>query len=308
MTADGEDPAAAPVSVAVVIVSRNRPRLLLDMVQSILAGDELPTELVIVDQSDVASTEVAALSHPHACVRYLLVRERGLSHGRNAGAAAASSDVLVFADDDMLASRHWLAALTSTLIEAGERSVVTGRVVPGTPERRRTARVATALGERRVVYRGRLDTDVLAGGNLALRREALLGIGGWDARLGAGSSFPAAEDNDLGFRLLEHGHSIVFVPEAELIHRAWRRREHYLVQRWRYGRGKGGFYAKHLRTSQAHMLRRLGLDLAARFRALPANLVRRPPHAVAEAVYGLGVVCGVLHWLATTRAAPETHR
>ena len=64
------------------------------------------------------------------------------------------------------------------------------------------------------VYEGRIGTDVLAGGHMATFRSLLRTVGGFDERLGPGLNFPAAEDNDLGFRMLETGYRILYVPEA----------------------------------------------------------------------------------------------
>jgi cobaltochelatase CobN len=96
---------------------------------------------------------------------------------------------------------------------------------------------------------------------MAIRRETLREVGGWDERLGAGTSFPAAEDNDLGFRLLEAGYRIAYHPEAVAWHRAWRAERDYLPLRWAYGRGQGAYYAKHAALSDAYMVRRFGADL-----------------------------------------------
>ena len=85
------------------------------------------------------------------------------------------------------------------------------------------------------VYHGRLHEDVLYTGNMAMDRSAARAVGVFDERLGPGTSFPSAEDNDFGFRLLEAGYRIVYVPEALLYHRAWRSERDYVRLRWSYG-------------------------------------------------------------------------
>jgi GT2 family glycosyltransferase len=64
--------------------------------------------------------------------------------------------------------------------------------------------------------------DVLWGNNIAIQRSAIVKVGAFDERFGAGSNFPSSEDNDLGFRLLEAGYRIIYMPKATLYHRAWR--------------------------------------------------------------------------------------
>lgn len=281
---------ASPPRVSVVIASRNRPRMLRETIESMLEGDQLPDEIVVVDQSDEPDPGVASLGDERCSILYLPSSTRGLSAARNEGARRAGHEVLVFVDDDMYAAGTWLASLLRALADSGARSVVTGRVAAGQPEIAHAAVPATVAGESRAIYEGRLETDVLAGGNLAIPRAALDEIGGWDERLGPGRPFPAAEDNDLGLRLLERGYRIVFEPEAALIHRAWRSRGSGLALRWRYGRGKGGFYAKH------RLRRRLAADLGKRVRRFPRRAATQRGLAAADALYSLGIIAGTLHW------------
>lgn len=49
---------------SLIICSRNRHQLLLETVESVLAGEVLPSEIVILDQSDTASDRLAELSAP----------------------------------------------------------------------------------------------------------------------------------------------------------------------------------------------------------------------------------------------------
>ncbi len=131
---------------------------------------------------------------------------------------------------------------------------------------------------------------------MAACRQILDAVGGFDERLGAGSGFPAADDNDLGFRLLKNGYEIVYVPEAVVYHRAWRPRSEYLSMRWRYGRGKGGFYAKHLASDVGYMSNRLVRDIGRRVMGFPRRVLRDARGAAGDVVYSAGVMRGVIQW------------
>jgi GT2 family glycosyltransferase len=146
------------------------------------------------------------------------------------------------------------------------------------------------------VFRGRQASDVMPGANVALPRSLVLELGGYDERLGAGTRFSAADDNDMGFRLLEAGCELRHVPEAVAYHRPWRSRGDRLRLRWRYGRGKGGFYAKHLRPSDPFMWRRLATDVGSRSLRAVTSVPRAPRKAVGEAVSVAGILSGVLSW------------
>lgn len=284
-------------NASVIICSRDRPRLLLETIESVLAGDEQPAEIVVVDQSATPNQALAGWLGQGCPVRYVHSATRGLSRARNRAIEAASHEVIVIIDDDMFVERTWLGTLVRALQAEGPQVVVTGRVMPDEAAQAPGGFVpALVTGEQAARYRGRLRKDVLAGGHMAAYRQTLEDVGGFDERLGAGSAFPAADDNDLGFRLLEKGYEIVYEPEAVVYHRAWRPRREYLPMRWRYGKGKGGFYAKHLPTSTRYALDRLVRDIGRRAVGFPGRLVRDARGAAGDVVYSLGVMSGVVQW------------
>jgi GT2 family glycosyltransferase len=283
------------VPASIVISTRNRPALLADTVTSILDGDAVPAEIVVVDQSEVPRLDHAGRVLQGCRVRHIGMSARSVSRGRNLGAQAARHEYLVFTDDDMRADPQWLRALVAALEHTAERDAVTGRVLAGTPERPDGFVPALVQRAAPAVHQGHLTIDVLAGGNMAIRRSAFDRVGRFDARLGPGSDFPAAEDNDLGFRLLDAGGQIVYVPEAVVYHRAWRSLDRYVSIRHAYGRGQGAFYAKHLPGHRRLMSRRLARDVGLRL-VSPPRRIRRVRDALGELAYAAGVVRGALGW------------
>ncbi len=283
--------------VSVLICSRERPQLLLETVQSVLQGDARPAEIVVVDQSRAPNRVLAAWQGPDCPVRYIQSRSVGLSRARNEAIRAASHALLVIIDDDMFVKKDWLRSLVAALEAEGPGAVVTGRVLPDAGANAAGGFVPALVSDKQGAhYRGRLGRDVLAGGHMAAYRQTLRSVGGFDERLGAGSAYPAADDNDLGFRLLGAGYEIVYVPEAVVYHRAWRPKSEYLTMRWRYGRGKGGFYAKHLPTATRYMAGRIARDLGRRALGLPRRVRKDARGAMGDVVYSLGVVRGVIEW------------
>ena len=109
--------------------SRNRPILLLETVQSVLDGEQVPSEIVVIDQSDVAHPVLSRHAECRGCrIRYRLTAATGVSAARNAGAISARHDLLIFIDDDMIAARDWLKVLVDALVRLGSRGVATGAV------------------------------------------------------------------------------------------------------------------------------------------------------------------------------------
>ncbi len=293
----GSDSGTGLPASSLIVCTRNRPAMLTATVASILAGEAVPSELIIVDQSDTPHQAMAALTTRRECqIRYLWSETRGLSRANNLGVAAAEHDLLIFTHDDVLVTPSWLAALIQALASAGEGSVVTGRILATEPEQ--PGGFAPTLKERAepVSYEGRIGTDVLKPLNMAMYRSALLTVGGFDEQLGPGTPFPGAEDSDLGFRLLEAGYRILYVPEATLYHRAWRTDAEYLPLRWAYGVAQGAFFAKHLRLGDLYMLRRMARDLKRRARRFPRRLRHERHRALGDPLYLLGNLFGAARW------------
>jgi GT2 family glycosyltransferase len=270
--------------------------MLKDAVMSILGGDTIPTEILIVDQSDHPDERLATLRGPEGCtIRYLWSDSVGLSRANNLGVAAAAHDLLVFTHDDVRVSRNWFGTIVAQLLREGGRGVVTGRILASLEAAGGYAPTLRTQTER-AVYAGRIGYDVLKPLNMAMYRSALEAVGGFDERLGPGTPFPGAEDADLGFRLLDAGYRIVYVPDALLYHRAWRSDSDYLPLRWTYGIAQGAYYAKHLRAGDLHMARRFAMDVLRRVRRFPGRCVRERRKALADPYFVVGNLVGALRW------------
>src|SRR3712207_2073952 len=98
---DGAMRATLPPA-SLIICSRNRPQLLLETVESVLKGDEVPAELIIIDQSTTPHEILATLTTDRPCeIRYLWTQSVGVSEARNTGIAAARYEILALTDDDV---------------------------------------------------------------------------------------------------------------------------------------------------------------------------------------------------------------
>jgi GT2 family glycosyltransferase len=232
-------------------------------------------------------------------MRYLWTHSVGLGRARNAGIFAAQHDILAFTDDDMLVPSTWFGSLTRALVDAGPRAVVTGRVLPTEPETEGGFAPSTMVTQVPVAYEGRVGKDVLMGNNMAIYRTAIDNVGCFDEHLGAGSRFPSSEDNDFGFRLLEAGYRIIYVPDAMAYHRAWRGEEDYVSLRWNYGRGQGAYFAKHLSLRDRYMLHRMVKSIKNHAFQFARQTRRQRRLAYSDAVYLLGFLSGAAQWLLT---------
>jgi GT2 family glycosyltransferase len=287
---------------SLIIPSRNRPEFLLRAVESILQADEVPTELIIIDQSAVPHSALAALTTDRPCeIRYLWSESVGASRARNIGIAAARYDILAFTDDDVMVTPTWFGALVRALLSAGPRCVVMGQVRLGEAERAGGFQLTVTPEDTPAVYEGRIGKDVLFSINMAMHRSAFKEVGNFDVRLGPGASFPSADDNDLGFRLLEAKYQVIYVPTAALYHRAWRTEKDYISLRWNYGRGQGAFYAKYLSLRDRYMLRRLAHEVMHYTYVSFWGMLHQRFRACGHAMYVLGILTGAMQWVLTQR-------
>jgi succinoglycan biosynthesis protein ExoM len=113
-----------PPDVSVVILTYDRNELLARTLDSIAAQRNalgLRYEIVVVDnhKDGIARAVVTPRGGSGPPIRYLHDIRRNISLLRNAGAAAATADVIAFIDDDETASPGWIDSLVGALHRTG---------------------------------------------------------------------------------------------------------------------------------------------------------------------------------------------
>jgi glycosyltransferase involved in cell wall biosynthesis len=102
--------------VTVVIPTHNRPQLLLRTLDSVLDQEDVPVEIVIVDDGGAARASDALDGRGLERVRVIRhERSRGVSAARNAGLATVDTPWVAFVDDDDLWAPRKLAAQLDAL-------------------------------------------------------------------------------------------------------------------------------------------------------------------------------------------------
>src|ERR1700736_11049 len=115
---------AAPPPCTVIVCTHDRPEALDACLRSASALRYPDVHLLVVDSAsrDGRTREVAAAWH----AAYVRSEVGGLSHARNLGARACSTEILAFTDDDAVIDPDWLANLTAGFSDP-EVMAVTGR-------------------------------------------------------------------------------------------------------------------------------------------------------------------------------------
>ena len=86
-------------SVSVIIPSYNRSHLLPRCLDSVIAQDYSPSEIIVVDDGSTDSTR-SLLRDSYPGIKVITQANKGVSAARNAGIRAASGDWLAFLDSD----------------------------------------------------------------------------------------------------------------------------------------------------------------------------------------------------------------
>jgi HAD superfamily hydrolase (TIGR01662 family) len=153
-----------------------------------------PAAIVIADDRPGASTRLPDLGHVRPRPVVVEVGGRGPAAARNAGWRRCSSPWIVFLDDDVVPEPAWLGDLAADLTSCRARTAaVQGRLIVPLPDERRPTD-----WERNVA---RLESSAWITADMAVRRRALLDIGGFDERFRRAYR----EDTDLALRLMDAG-------------------------------------------------------------------------------------------------------
>jgi N-acetylglucosaminyl-diphospho-decaprenol L-rhamnosyltransferase len=263
--------------VAVVVVSHQTRD---EAVRCLRSADEAgASELVLVDNGSTDGT-AAAVRGAVPRARVLELDNAGFARGANAGVRATRAPVVVVANADVRFAPDALDILGRTVLD-DPRIAAAGPLVTypdGSPQAsaRRLPDPPTAVGHAvlgRLVPHNRFtrhyraldvdpgrarDVDWLSGCAVALRREALDEVDGFDP-----AYFLYVEDVDLGVRLRAAGWRLRYEPGARVRHRVGastsRRRARSLIH---HARGLDRFYGAHLASTWPRCAARPLLRLA----------------------------------------------
>jgi len=270
-----------PVSVSVVVCTRNRASALSPCLESLRRLEHEALDFIIVDNSPIDdSTRELVLEMADEDPRFQYVREPlpGLSHARNRGLAHSTSEIIAYTDDDVRVDPLWIKGLLRGFGRRADVGCVTGMVASASlelpVEQYFDGRVGWSSNCEPVIYdarRGAVSTALYpyaggmfgTGANFAARTELLLEVGGFDECLGAGSPCDGGEDFDIFVRLVRAGHSIAYEPAALVWHEHRSEQDDLRRQMYGYGKSLSAYLFKYASS------RRTGFDI---LRRLPQGL------------------------------------
>jgi glycosyltransferase involved in cell wall biosynthesis len=223
--------------LSVIIPTYNRKESLLRTLRA-LSNQTLPAEsfevVVISDGATDGTAEAVQELQPPYRFRFVEQKNQGPSVARNYGARLATTPLLVYVDDDIEPVGEFLAE------HAAAHDGVDNLVLIGPQSGPMQEPMSHWIAwEHRMLQRQYANfisgvweagPNNLYSGNFSVRREHLLGAGGFN------EAFTRQEDVELGFRLAQRGLIFRFNPKADGIHRPTRTFASWYKTPFEYGR------------------------------------------------------------------------
>lgn len=119
--------------ISIVVASRNRPKHLTNLFNSLIKTNSIPDEVILVDNdSDQMHCypEIVEKFKEKLPVKYYIEKKLGPNHARNYGVEVATGEIIVFVDDDCEVQAGWLANLVAPIINDENIGAVGGKIIP----------------------------------------------------------------------------------------------------------------------------------------------------------------------------------
>jgi glycosyltransferase involved in cell wall biosynthesis len=239
-----------------VVVVDNAPTS--DALRKVIEGPVV--ESPVVESPVVESPVVESTAGEGAEFRYCVERRPGLSWARNAGIAAAASDIIAFLDDDDEPDEHWLAGIADGFAGGERVGCVSGIVLPARLDNavenlfEKIGGHSKGRGFAKETFDKSGPQSPLwplppfgVGANMAFRRAVLDRIGGFDVALGAGTPTGGGEDTLAITLVMLCGYEVVYEPAALMWHHHRQDMPSLNKQLHGYSVGLTAFYAALLR-------------------------------------------------------------
>jgi GT2 family glycosyltransferase len=244
------------LQASVIVCTRDRGDRIVRTLKSILLNRGPEFDVLIVDQSrDNATVESIRSFLRDPRVRYLQMRETGLSRARNSGIAASRGELVIFTDDDCEVAGDWIAQIVNAFHMDEKIQMVFGCVKAGIHDSSRGLIPSYEISEpfiaHTVMDKYRIDG---MGACMAIRRKAWVERSGFDVFLGAGSSLRSAEENDFALRTLAAGGWIFETPAVHVKHNGFHSHEEVASLVAGYLLGSGAMFVKQVRLGHLQIL------------------------------------------------------
>jgi len=201
------------LSITAIIPARDAAATITPALQGLAPFFAAGHEIIVVDDGSRDSTAQIAETQQCRVIRH--EQSRGPAAARNAGATAATGDVLLFIDADVVTPSNLLPRLTEMFAQP-ETGAAQGLYEPSLPQD--TPVTAYQNDYYHWTFRRAAGprTAICATFCFAVRRELFQQLGGFEERI----TDPTVEDEEFGYRLFAAGCPIWLATELQVRHLA----------------------------------------------------------------------------------------
>ena len=198
--------------LTVVIAVYNGADFLKRCLPALAAAVDASTEIILVN--DGSTDDSAEIGERFGAKVITLPEKSGAANARNHGVRQAAGETILFIDADVVVPADTISNLRRLFAKNPGYAAIFGSYddAPGEPDFFSQYR---NLMHRFYHQTSGGESDTFWSGFGAVRREAFLDVGGFDAEK---FEIPSVEDIELGYRLRQKGYRILLVPELEAKH------------------------------------------------------------------------------------------
>jgi GT2 family glycosyltransferase len=234
---------------SVIIVTRNREKMLAGCLESLVKQTLLPNEIIIVDNTSTDDTKKVALYFKKKLpIKYVLEKQVGIPFARNRGVKEASGSLLLMLDDDCVADKFWVERMVEAHKKYPKAWAIQGRTnslpnerlfsllaefdtfcyLRNHAKRKQHLKMKNYFGED---FRDEIELLTCDTKNFSIKISYFK-----KHKLSFDEHFYRGEDTDLGRQIILKNGLIMFCSSIRIAH--WERAslKEFLKQRWYMGR------------------------------------------------------------------------
>lgn len=235
--------------ISVLIITRNREKMLVNCLNSLVLQTRIPNEVILVDNASTDNTKKVILSFKKKLpIRYVDEKQIGMPYAQNTAIKKASGTLLLILDDDCEADKYWVENIIKAHRKYPIAWVIQGRTY-SMPKKKLYSLLAefnrfisvqnhTKIKSPLKVqsffsknFREEMKFSTCDGNNFSIKTLYLKKY-----KLSLDERFYRGLDTDLGKQIISKNGSIIFCPQVQVAH--WERDNlaEFLKQRWHIGR------------------------------------------------------------------------
>ena len=224
------------MKISVVVPCYNSSATISDCIKSLIQNTPKQTEIVVVDDgSEDNSTEL--IETYIGRVKLIEAKHGGAAYARNVGIQNSSGDIIIFVDSDVIITEGSVSKLIEPLSDSdvvATQGSYMNLLKDNIVSRYEQRQIEMRLGDREK------PITSFATYFLAIRRECLVGSGGFDERFKTSS----VEDTMLSYRVGGMG-KILYVPSAKVYHRHRSTVWSYMRKQFTHSKNRAMLYRKY---------------------------------------------------------------